>query len=187
MIVEARTLVRCCIENLLWLGRLAAEGDKFVEDMAEDEHQSRKKRVRFILEKGPALDEPTSDTFRGISEKLNKAAISGKLLNPSEVAKGGLFAWLHLPYSILSADSAHPSLNALGRYLVRDDNTNMRGIDLLPVPLAREMSMTLHLACVALFGATATFNAILVPGTGWPGLTALEDELSALAQATGMT
>ncbi|MBW7965524.1 hypothetical protein [Bradyrhizobium sp. BR 10261] len=33
-IVEARTIARCCLENLYWIVGLAEDGDNFVEQMA---------------------------------------------------------------------------------------------------------------------------------------------------------
>ena len=40
MIVEARTLTRCCFENLLWLAELTAKREAFVEEMVRDEVSS---------------------------------------------------------------------------------------------------------------------------------------------------
>ncbi len=56
MIVETRTLTRCCVENLLWLGRLAAERDSFVKEMCFDEARNTQRRVQFIFNKPLPLD-----------------------------------------------------------------------------------------------------------------------------------
>ena len=36
-IVEARTIARCCLENLYWIVGIAEDGDKFVKRMRDDE------------------------------------------------------------------------------------------------------------------------------------------------------
>jgi hypothetical protein len=41
-IVEARTITRCCLENLYWMVGLAEEGESFVRKMRDDEMSHRK-------------------------------------------------------------------------------------------------------------------------------------------------
>lgn len=43
-IVEARTITRCCFENLYWVVGLAEEGDAFVRKMRDDEMSPRARR-----------------------------------------------------------------------------------------------------------------------------------------------
>src|ERR1700720_2765113 len=41
LVVDARTLTRCCFENLFWQGELADKGASFVEAMVDDEVTSQ--------------------------------------------------------------------------------------------------------------------------------------------------
>lgn len=184
MIVETRTLTRCCVENTLWLGRLAAESDSFVKEMGLDEARSTQKRVQFIVDN---LDEATAKRLRETSAKFSKLWPKAKLLSPRAVAKGGLMENLYLLYSQLSADAAHPSVTALCRYIVREKGVGMRGIDVCPVPRAGEMVSTVHEACIALMGACVAFNEIVDTTVAGRALNGLADEFDALKQVTGIT
>ena len=44
MIVNARTLVRSCFENLLWIAELASKRDEFVQEIVRDEVASQQGR-----------------------------------------------------------------------------------------------------------------------------------------------
>jgi hypothetical protein len=48
-IVEARTITRCCYENLYWVIALAEEGAAFVRKMQHDEMTHRKQPVNSCL------------------------------------------------------------------------------------------------------------------------------------------
>jgi hypothetical protein len=186
MIVEARTLTRCCVDNLLWMTRLLAEGDAFVREMGFDEIRSKKSRVGFILKKALHLDEDTKARLEGELEELDGQWPKAKLLSPKDVATGGLLETTYLLYSQLSADAAHPSLTALCRYLVRNESTGIRGIDINPVPRAREMATTLHYACIALAGGCVAFNQIVGFTVVGRQLQTLTDEMNALKASTGI-
>jgi hypothetical protein len=167
MIVETRTLTRCCVENLIWLARLVAEGDGFVKEMGFDEAESMQKRTKFILEKNLS-DETTRAKMKVTWDKfvtqLPKAKI--KLLSPKSVTKGGVLENYYLVYSQLSADAAHPSLTALARYLVPKDAEGVRGIAVCPLPRHEEMASTVHHAWLALMGACIAFNQIVPTQAG---------------------
>lgn len=57
LIVEARTLTRCCFENLLWIAELADKGAEFVRRMVEDEVASRQGRGKMALSWSERLEE----------------------------------------------------------------------------------------------------------------------------------
>ncbi len=94
---------------------------------------------------------------------------------------------IYLLYSQLSADSAHPSLTALCRYLVREESMCMGGIDVCPAPRSGEMASTVHSACIALMGACVAFNEIVGPTVAGRALNGLADDFDALKQVTGIT
>jgi hypothetical protein len=49
-LVEARTLARCCYENLLWIASLAKKGEEFIHAMELDDAASRMKRANGLLD-----------------------------------------------------------------------------------------------------------------------------------------
>jgi hypothetical protein len=69
----------------------------------------------------------------------------------------------YLVYSKLSGDSAHPSIFALKRHLVRFEENGERfiGLDVNPLEKRTEISDTLNLACNAMIGACVAVNQIL--------------------------
>ena len=71
-------------------------------------------------------------------------------------------------------------------YIVRDEDTAMRGIDVNPVPRAGEMAMTVHFACIALTGACVAFNQIVGFTVAGRELRTLADEFDALKASTGI-
>src|SRR5262249_49689281 len=62
-IVEARTLVRCCYENLFWIGGLAGKGKDFITQMIDDDAASRLKRGNALIEW--AKEQKSSVDFEG--------------------------------------------------------------------------------------------------------------------------
>jgi Family of unknown function (DUF5677) len=186
MIVETRTLTRCCVENLFWLAKLEAEGDSFLKEVGFDEVRSSQKRAQFILDKSIAVEEATQTRLRETFAKLSKAWPEAKLLNPKGVAKGSQIESFYLLYRQLSADAAHPSLTALFRYLLREEETGKRGIDVRPVPRSGEMASTVHVACITLIGACAAFDEIVGTVSG-RAIKGFLDKFLALEQATGVT
>src|SRR5690349_8748045 len=48
-IVEARTIARCCYENMYWVVGLAEEAEAFVRQMKHDEMSRRKRQGQFLF------------------------------------------------------------------------------------------------------------------------------------------
>lgn len=57
MPVEARTLTRCCFENLLWLAEPAAKREDFVEEMVRDEVSSQQAGGNIVLRWSDQLED----------------------------------------------------------------------------------------------------------------------------------
>src|SRR6266576_1401828 len=53
-VVEARTLIRCCYENLFWIAGLNADGLKFLEEVVMGDAMDRIKGGKALLEWGRA-------------------------------------------------------------------------------------------------------------------------------------
>jgi hypothetical protein len=48
-VVEARTLARCCWENLFWIAALTKQGNDFVKAMELDDAANRMKQANALL------------------------------------------------------------------------------------------------------------------------------------------
>jgi hypothetical protein len=163
-LVEARILTRCCFENLIFVGGLRDEGYEFVKEMGRDHVASRQARGEFLFERqyhltGPAWVSGVRAFLRG----LKQSAVVPKFLNPKAVARKGPVKDAYLMYTQLSADAAHPSLDALNRYITRaeEDGKPVRCLDLEPVLKDNELSDTLKFACNATLGVLVGVNEIL--------------------------
>ena len=173
LIVEARVLVRCCLENAFWVERLLAEGDKFVRKMAADEARSRKVRGELAMKRKGALTEEATDRLRTQLREINKLLPAPESLNPKSVALNGLLAEGYLLYSQLSADAAHPTMTSLNRHVGRENGEAI--IDVEPAPTEQEIAMTLDWACNAMLGVCVGVNQILGDTTAGRGLRELGD------------
>jgi Family of unknown function (DUF5677) len=155
LIVEARTLTRCCYESLFFIGGLIEKGDEFVSAMYQDELASIRSRANFLLETQWQENNETLEKFgKGLRERLEemkKRWPKAKFLNPKEAAKSGVIVDAYLLYSQFSADAAHPSLRALKRHLVRHEENGepLLGLNVKPVIKETEIADTMNLACNA--------------------------------------
>jgi hypothetical protein len=160
LIVEARTLARCCFENEFWLSRLLQDGDDFVALMHDDEERVRQSRRRLVFDEPEvrsSLEPEVAAWLLDLMKERKNNARKVQRLIPQEVAKGTDVGEEYLIYGILSAD-AHPSVVTLDRYSVpRGDSRQLEwDLDLEPAAIAGEMEETLRLACLAVLGACMT-------------------------------
>jgi hypothetical protein len=185
LVVEARILARNCYENLLWIGGLAVRGDAFVKAMYDDECKSRIDRGQSVLAK-KALNETLDQRLRAQLRLISRRPRRSSTLNAKSVARDGPLEEAYLVYSQLSADSAHPSFSALGRYIVRleEDGEIVRAIDVAPWPKSGEIASTLNWACSALIGACVGVNELLGGTASGHRLSGVFEEYRALAGQT---
>jgi Family of unknown function (DUF5677) len=116
-IVEARTITRCCLENLYWTVGLAEEGESFARKMRDDEMSHRKALGQSIFATEIQLEEEVASRLRNFIKGANSQA-SARSLSPKQVAEiRPDFEKTYIFYGHLSADSAHPSVTALNRYV----------------------------------------------------------------------
>jgi len=160
LVVEARVLVRSCYENLFWIGGLIAEGDKFAEKMLHADVKSKQTRVEFIFKQGITLSEKVEKKLRAQMHEMKKKSPKPQPLHPQEVALGGVLRDGYLIYSQLSAGAAHPSLESLGRHIIRMPN-NQRIIEVVPACKDVELTQTWDWACNAVLGICVGVNQML--------------------------
>jgi Family of unknown function (DUF5677) len=161
-IVEARTLTRCCFENLFHIAALRDDGQHFVREMEEDQKASRKARGEFIMRQtGEISDAEGQQKLRAFLSRLGKT--KRKSLDPKRVAARGPLLKSYVYYSELSCDAAHPTLDCLHRYLGRSEENGepVVTIDIDPLIRPEERRVTLLLACEALLGVCIGVKEIL--------------------------
>ena len=163
-IVEARAIVRCCFENLFTIAALREDGQRFVLEMAEDHRASRKARAEFLIQQtGAMADAEWQQKLRGFIISLGKDRTKRKTLDPKRVAARGALFKSYAYYTELSSDAAHPTLDALQRYIGRahENDEPIRTIDINPHVNPIERRMTLLLVCEALLGVCVGVTEIL--------------------------
>jgi len=173
-IVEARTITRCCYENLYWIVGLAEEGEAFVRKMRDDEMSHRKQLRQFMFDNGITLEADVED-------RLRTWLRTTKMLYPKQVAALSDIGRSYIFYSQLSSDAAHPSVTALNRYVVPHTADEIGGIDVNPIVKDKEIEETLELLCQAVIGVCIGVNQILGGTEGRAKLNSLADEYVALS------
>ena len=183
-VVEARVLARCCIENALWVAGLATDGDAFIREMLSDDAHHRRGRGERLFASRESLDDETSAKLRSWLREIGKAYQNPTQLNPGGVAKrSNTSSQIYIFYEQLSADAAHPSVDALNRYVVKDDE-----IEAEPDLDEAEIVETLEYLSMAVLGVCFGVNELLggTPGSAsLNGLAVRHLELSTKAQGQG--
>jgi hypothetical protein len=177
-IVEARTIARCCFENLFNIAALSKDGQRFVSEMCKDRRASQKARAEFLIQQTRDMAERDWEPkLRASIASLGKSQTKQKLLDPRQVAARGPLLRSYGYYAELSADAAHPTLDALWRYQDRaqENGETIWNIDINPLVSPEERRMTLMLVCEALLGVCVEVMEIL-------DLRSVNDDLSALMQ-----
>ena len=147
-IVEARTITRNLFENMFLAVALSEDGAGTLKKLEADHHASRSKRGKLIAENTSSFSPEKITQVRAHLDQLEK----GKMLTPKHVAESTSVSEAYLVYAQLSGDSAHPSLDALERHVVKDDAGRLVELALEPVGDPDEPQDTVEWACVALLG-----------------------------------
>lgn len=181
MPVEARTLTRCCYENLLWIGELAARREAFVQEMIADEASAQQSRGKMIL---PWVDDLENGHYNSIKARLahlQELHPKARSIKFADLGKANGIADSYVWFRYLSGDSAHPSITSLARHLSREPDGSIM-ITVVPDAKHKEINDTLQFANQALLGVcVATCEIVGVP-KAHAALTSYFDEFIALAQ-----
>jgi hypothetical protein len=182
-VVEARVLVRCCIENTFYLTVLNARGAPFVREMFADARKSHTTLSELYLYDGSTLDAPFKDQLRTQLRELNRGEPEAKFLNITALARGSVFAKLEAFYRTLSADAAHPTILSLNRYIRRFSEEGEVGLVANPVVNDSELSQTLNWGCIGMISVCVAFNeGVDATPSGQELLPAIADQWEALDQ-----
>jgi hypothetical protein len=182
--LEARILVRNCFENSFYVARLAKDGNKFVAEMLEDEKKRRVARGQLLFEHQLEFEAEVESKLRKWM-KEHKTWTNGDTLSPKGISKKTAIEKSYVFYSELSVD-AHPSTDALSRYLLPADKYGRPGIDLEPPLKPEELVDTLTLNACAMLSVLFGVNEVM-EGQGSQLLTDLANEYQALEMLSSTT
>jgi hypothetical protein len=189
-VIEARVLVRCCLENSYWVAGLAVGGEKFAREMLHDEMNHKRRRGQRLFDPDIKLPDETKTKLAAWLKQSAKQFKDAKSLNPMGVAMGGALARSYIFYELLSSDAAHPSIEALNRHVIPHTADETGGVDVDPVPRDAELIETFEYLCMATIGVVVGVNQIIGGTRGANQMNALADrftQLSNQAAADGMT
>ena len=178
LVVEARTLARCCVENLFLAAGLHEEGDAFADKMKADDDAGRHLRVKFARATSEIFDSLEPDMQGAVVDFLDQAAKSN-LLSPKSASGAGVFKTAYLAYSQFSGDAAHPSLTALARHWKRAEDRTVEVV-IRPEVSQAELDQTLIFAGMAVLGLLGIIDEMFVHVAPSGTLVRLRDELQAL-------
>ena len=91
------------------------------------------------------------------------------------------FEKTYIFFSQLSSDAAHPSVEALNRYVVPHKEDEIGGIDVEPIVKESEIAETFEYLCLAVMSVCVTVNQILGGTLGGNLLSELANEYTALS------
>ena len=151
-VVDARTLVRSCYENLFYVAGVAAQGDSFIRKMFADHLAAQKDRGEQLLgsraiERGSEVEEKLRTYLKSLRGH------KGRSLDPKGIAANSTVSHGYAIYMQLSADAAHPSIISLSRHVLRNAQTDdVDEFNVAPIPDPLEVIDTIDFACGALLG-----------------------------------
>lgn len=182
-IVEARTLVRCCYENLFRVAYLAKKRQAAVHEWLADWDANNRTVGNDLLtwSKNNSKDITTNDEFEKFMSVLNAKKLE-KSKFQQEAKVGGMLDG-YIAYRMLSRDAAHPSAAVLFRH-ARSETDGTLTISGAELQLDENEDLdTVALACNALIHVSAGVNEILTLQHGRT-LLELHNEHLALDSAT---
>jgi hypothetical protein len=181
LVVEARTLVRNCLENAFWLAAIedGKERDDILRRMGEGETFSQRAMGEFAMKFRQEQGAAENPALRAALQKV-KARKASSPLTPKDLSKLGAFESSYLFYQEYSRD-AHPTLSALSRYLSRivENGETIRCLDVVP-PAREGDEFTIHHGCQAVLSAMFAANSVWEAGEA-VHLTKLAEEYSSMA------
>jgi hypothetical protein len=164
-VVEARTLARCCYENLFWIAALSKKGDEFIRSMELDDAASRMKRATGLLDwtKQQAQCFDFAESLGKFRDDMKERHGKPGGISQWDAADAGGVGPAYIIYRELSGDSAHPSATSLSRHVTWNGEGKDASFTVRAVPVQEPLDIpdTLELACNPLLGICVAANQIL--------------------------
>jgi hypothetical protein len=156
MTIEARTLVRSCYENAVFIGGLHTCPKETVDHMRADERGSQIGRLTIMAEEMEAEghDPVEVSRLRGRIEEISATPEPVRLSTRLIAKRVGINAH-YLFFRQMSADSAHPSLSALQKHLEMENGEPLGfgiGQDFNGVQTTMEIASHAFISGVAFYG-----------------------------------
>ena len=150
MIIEARTLSRNCIECAICMAGLKVDPEQW-KALLRDEIGSRKSRAKYLLRNEDWLASGDVEQLRTLVKTLEEQWNASSRLDYAKIAEKAGIEILYLLYRQLSADAAHPSVEALSRYIAEDEDGAIKTLQSLPAIKSGDISGTLSILCNCFF------------------------------------
>ncbi|WP_270934317.1 DUF5677 domain-containing protein [Falsiroseomonas oryzae] len=185
-VVEARIITRSLFEGMFMTADLAADGAAAFRALVDDHAASKRSRGEQIIQLNDTFSAAKADTAREHLRLLTAKIGKGRMMRPKEIAARTQMAGAYMFYSQLSNDSAHPSLNALERHVVRpEDGGLISEMTAAPQLDSAEDAETLGWACMAMLGTLVSVRDLTNAFAAEPTIAAASDAYMALTAAPG--
>ena len=181
LLVEARTLTRSCVENLILTRRLHAEGDDFATALLADGDHQRLSRARILQKFAPLFD----DEHRGYLDADYRSK-GGKKIGLSDKQEESATFEPYVMYRLISDSHAHASSQSLGRHLIENPETGTIEIILQPPVGDDQLCDTLYCAAAAAIDQATTYASIVDRQAMHGAIEALAEDLRAVAASAGV-
>ncbi len=182
MTVEARTLVRGCLESTFILGALHDDDYEIVKIMLHADYNSRRTLAYNLSRNAIFRGVVDANTLRNVDSLADAAAKPCQVpkLSYKELAEKGGMEGLYDIYKQLSADAAHPTVTSLSRHLDPDERDTANSVVCGPDGNVSELIDTISLALNILLGACMAFNQTVENPDANDALRAVFEELCQL-------
>lgn len=175
MVVEARTLARTCLESTFALVAGVKAQDTFIPKMVSHALDARTKAANWLLDRANRADFLKADSEEKLREYLAKVEADGETLAAFaiiDMARRSGLEDLYIFYRALSGDAAHPTLDALNRYIDDRESGLAKEIMWGPKCGAGEINETVLMTCSFMFASCVAINELA-------GQAEIADELAA--------
>ncbi|RYD71658.1 MAG: hypothetical protein EOP84_24520 [Verrucomicrobiaceae bacterium] len=158
MTVEARTLARACLESTFCMTAALQAGEGFIDRLLLDAHKHKRTLARNLItirseaDLGPAM----FARLKAFTDTLPEEG-TPRWLPAKEMADASPIGDMYVFYRELSGDSAHPTIEALERYLKPKEEGELSfkwGWEQDPA----EILSTIYYACIFITAAGVAFN-----------------------------
>jgi hypothetical protein len=187
LLVEAKVLTRCCVENLICIGALGQTGDVFVAELLRADVASKKSHARLAMDIYADNEEQAETVIRlnEVVKAIEATHPKAKRLDTKKLSKGNPIGLSYVMFSVLSEKAVHVSTNSLGRHLGRDlegDKVRLR-VDIAPDPTDEQLVASLVELLGTVLGVIVGANEIVGGTKPGLGLSALLNEFEAIRDA----
>jgi hypothetical protein len=184
-LVEARTMARCCYENLFWIGGLTGKGQEFVDKIVHHNDVNKIKSSHELLQWAKKQKEPVQfeTDLEVFLTKLKAQTPARSAVDFKSAADAGNVGDAYIIYRVLSTDAAHPSAISLSRHVGSKADGNTEYVTLIAEPAIddAEVVETLEFGCSALLGVVVGTNNLVSGTPAGKELNALFDDYRRLS------